>query len=65
MAATNSLDCLQALSELVHNPLFENLPDDKSIPIVLGKFPQALVYIMLSFDQFPGFLAGGHLFSGL
>ena len=38
MANTNTSDCLENLEELVHKPPFKHLPQDKNIPIVLGKY---------------------------
>jgi hypothetical protein len=38
MVTTNPPDCLKTLEELVHDSQFKNLPQDKNIPIVLGKY---------------------------
>jgi hypothetical protein len=42
MAEANSPDCLETLRDLVHAKAFEDLPADKTIPIVLGNFMQGL-----------------------
>lgn len=59
MSAAGSSDCLKTLHELVNNTPLKHLPQDKKVPIVLGKCHDPYVISSAEFLPVPGFSGWG------